>query len=91
MVARLRDVFEISCRVLDLAVESARAAGALGARMTGGGFGGSAVALVARKMVGRVQADVTKAFADAGLEEPAYLLATPGDAARVESVASSVG
>ena len=62
-----------------------------GARMTGGGFGGSAVALVARKAVGRVQADVTKAFADAGLEEPAYLVATPGDAARVESVPSSAG
>ena len=87
----MRDDFEISCRELDLAVESARAAGALGARMTGGGFGGSAVALVARKAVGRVQADVTKAFADAGLEEPAYLLATPGDAARVEHVPSSAG
>ena len=47
--ASMRDDFEISCRELDLAVESARAAGALGARMTGGGFGGSAVALVARR------------------------------------------
>ncbi len=44
----MRDDFEISCRELDLAVETARAAGALGARMTGGGFGGSAVALVPR-------------------------------------------
>ena len=46
--ASMRDDFEISCRELDLAVETARAAGALGARMTGGGFGGSAVALVPR-------------------------------------------
>ena len=36
----------MSCAELDLAVEAARAAGALGARMTGGGFGGSAIALV---------------------------------------------
>ncbi|MGA8247334.1 MAG: galactokinase, partial [Nocardioides sp.] len=42
----MRDDFEISCRELDLAVETARGAGALGARMTGGGFGGSAVVLV---------------------------------------------
>jgi galactokinase len=84
--ASMRDDFEISCRELDLAVESARSAGALGARMTGGGFGGSAVALVPRAAVEAVRTAVTKAFADAGLAEPAYLVATPGDAARVESV-----
>ena len=43
--ASMRDDFEISCPELDLAVETARAAGAVGARMTGGGFGGSAIAL----------------------------------------------
>lgn len=42
----LRDDFEVSCRELDVVVEAARSAGALGARMTGGGFGGSAIALV---------------------------------------------
>jgi galactokinase len=82
----MRDDFEISCRELDLAVESARSAGALGARMTGGGFGGSAVSLVARAEVDAVQAAVTRAFADAGLDHPAYLVATPAGAARVESV-----
>jgi galactokinase len=82
----MRDDFEISCRELDLAVESARSAGALGARMTGGGFGGSAVALVPRNQVERVEAAVTRAFADAGLSHPAYLVATPGDAARLESL-----
>ncbi len=40
--ASLRDDFEVSCRELDLAVQAAREAGALGARMTGGGFGGRA-------------------------------------------------
>jgi galactokinase len=81
----MRDDFEISCAELDLAVESARTAGALGARMTGGGFGGSAVALVPRAAVDAVETSVTRAFADAGFRDPAYLLATPGDAARVES------
>jgi galactokinase len=80
----MRDDFEISCRELDLAVETARGAGALGARMTGGGFGGSAVALLPRRAVERVQESVTRAFADARLTAPAYLIATPGDAARLE-------
>jgi galactokinase len=82
----MRDDFEISCRELDLAVETAPAAGALGARMTGGGFGGSAVGLVPEDAVEEVRRTVTAAFADAGLRLPAYLVATPGDAARVDSV-----
>jgi galactokinase len=80
----MRDDFEISCRELDLAVETAQSAGALGARMTGGGFGGSAVALVPRTELEQVQSGVTRAFADANLRHPAYLVATPGDAARIE-------
>ena len=44
--ASLRDDFRISCPELDLVVDTALAAGALGARMTGGGFGGSAIVLV---------------------------------------------
>ena len=82
----MRDDFEISCRELDLAVETARSAGALGARMTGGGFGGSALALVPGETMGAVRAAVSAAFADAELADPAYLVATPGDAARVDSV-----
>jgi galactokinase len=80
----MRDDFEISCRELDLAVESARAAGALGARMTGGGFGGSAVALAPADALERIHTAVTEAFAAAGVTTPAYLVATPGDAARVD-------
>jgi len=82
----MRDDFEISCRELDLAVETARDAGALGARMTGGGFGGSAVALVPRAALAATQEAVTAAFADAALTPPAFLVATPGDAARIDSV-----
>jgi galactokinase len=82
----MRDDFEISCRELDLAVETARSAGALGARMTGGGFGGSAVALVPGEVQAGVRAAVSAAFANAELAEPAYLVATPSDGARVDSV-----
>jgi galactokinase len=81
----MRDDFEISCRELDLVVETARASGALGARMTGGGFGGSAIVLVPSSSVDGVRRAVTAAFGDAGLREPAHLVATPGDAARVDS------
>jgi galactokinase len=82
--ASMRDDFEISSPELDLAVDRARSAGALGARMTGGGFGGSAVALVPSDSVEATQESVTAAFADAGLLRPACLVVTPGDSARVE-------
>ncbi|QTE29995.1 galactokinase [Pengzhenrongella sicca] len=73
--ASLRDDYEVSCLELDLAVEAARAAGALGARMTGGGFGGSAIALVERARVDAVAAAVAAAFAAQGLTPPAFLVA----------------
>jgi len=80
----MRDDFEISCAELDLAVETARAAGALGSRMTGGGFGGSAVALVAVDDAPTVQQAVTEAFGHAGHRPPAFLAVTPGESARLE-------
>ena len=80
--ASLRDVFAISCPELDVAVDSARAAGALGARMTGGGFGGSAIALVDAGSVGAVADAVAASFAAQGWRAPLFLSATPGPAAR---------
>lgn len=74
--ASLRDDYEVSCRELDLVVSTAVQAGALGARMTGGGFGGSAIALVTADAVGQVAQAVADAFADAGLRAPAFLVAT---------------
>ncbi|MEU8684257.1 galactokinase [Streptomyces sp. NPDC048611] len=68
--ASLRDDFRISCRELDLAVDTADAAGALGARMTGGGFGGSAIVLVEEAAAPAVGAAVTEAFAAAGHAAP---------------------
>ncbi len=73
----LRDDYEVSCRELDLVVEAAAAAGALGARMTGGGFGGSAIALVRAGTEQAVAGSVAAAFAAAGLPAPEILLAPP--------------
>jgi len=66
----LRDDYEVSCAELDTAVETAVAAGAVAARMTGGGFGGSALALVPTEAVERVDRAVTDAFATAGFGPP---------------------
>ncbi|WP_299520771.1 galactokinase [uncultured Serinicoccus sp.] len=74
----LRDDYEVSCRELDLAVDAALQAGAAGARMTGGGFGGSALALVRRGDVEDVAAAVHEAFLAEGLQAPHLLRATPG-------------
>jgi galactokinase len=80
----MRDDFEISCLELDLAVDTARAAGALGARMTGGGFGGSAVSLVRTDDLGRVRDAVDAAFRAAQLRPPGFLVVEAGAAARLE-------
>jgi galactokinase len=63
--ASLRDDFEVSCAELDLVVDAALATGAHGARMTGGGFGGSAIALVSRDQVERVTSRVLEALPQA--------------------------
>ncbi len=73
--ASLRDDYEVSCAELDLAVSVARASGALGARMTGGGFGGSAIALVEAGSVKRVATAIADAFAAAGFTSPVFLVA----------------
>ncbi|MGW9072632.1 galactokinase, partial [Streptomyces yangpuensis] len=64
------------------AVAAAVAAGALGARMTGGGFGGSVIALVPAAAAGSVARTVTDAFAAAGFAAPAVLEALPSPGAR---------
>lgn len=74
----LRDDYEVSCAELDLAVDAALQAGALGARMTGGGFGGSAIALVASDGVDRVGDAVDVAFRAARLTGPVVTVAVAG-------------
>jgi len=80
--ASMRDDFEISVPELDLAVDTARSAGAVGARMTGGGFGGAAIALVDRELVPSVTAAVEAAFAEAGFGAPHIFTVHPSDGAR---------
>ncbi|QNN53631.1 galactokinase [Nocardioides mesophilus] len=79
--ASLRDDFRISCEELDVAVEAATGAGALGARMTGGGFGGSAVALVRREDAEPVGEACRRAFADHDWPEPHVFAVEPSPGA----------
>ncbi|MFD8201590.1 galactokinase [Streptomyces sp. NPDC059701] len=80
--ASLRDDFRISCPELDLVVDTALEAGALGARMTGGGFGGSAIVLVEAADVDGVTKAVEEAFAAAGFTTPRVFEAVPAAGAR---------
>ena len=76
--ASLRDDYEVSCRELDLVVETTLQSGALGARMTGGGFGGSAIAIVPADQAQVVERRVTEAFTIADLPSPRSFAATAG-------------
>jgi galactokinase len=73
----MRDDFEISCPELDLAVDTSRASGAIGARMTGGGFGGSAIALTPVGQEQQVRDAVVRSFAEAGFTAPDIFTVTP--------------
>ncbi|MGK3955017.1 galactokinase [Arthrobacter sp. R4] len=75
--ASMRDDFEISCPELDLAVDISRANGAIGARMTGGGFGGAAIALTPAEVEQQVRAAVERAFSEAGHKAPDIFTVTP--------------
>ena len=80
--ASMRDDFEITTPALDLAASTAVEAGAIGARMTGGGFGGAVIALVATERAADVAASITAAFARAGFTAPSLSSVTPSDGAR---------
>ncbi|MEV1168665.1 galactokinase [Nonomuraea sp. NPDC049784] len=77
----LRDQYEVSSPELDVAVEAAIRGGARGARMTGGGFGGSAIALVPVDRLPAVEESVSNAFAEHGFQTPRFLPATPAPGA----------
>jgi galactokinase len=66
----MRDDFEISIDELDCAVETAMAVGAVGARMTGGGFGGAAIALIHSSKVAELKSAVGEAFEARGFSKP---------------------
>ena len=79
----MRDDFEISIPELDLAVETSVKTGAIASRMTGGGFGGAAIAVISRDLFSSLEADVTAAFATAGFGQPnIFTVAASAGAAR---------
>ena len=75
----LRDLYEVTTPELDSAFT---AAGELGARMTGGGFGGAVIALIPRSAVESTAQAIYDAAASRGFPEPTFLVARPGDGAR---------
>ncbi|GAA3227745.1 galactokinase [Actinocorallia longicatena] len=78
----LRDQYEVSWPEADTAVDTAVRAGARGARMVGGGFGGSVIALVHRDRIETVQQAVTAAYTAKGWRTPLYLEAVAAEGAR---------
>jgi galactokinase len=83
--ASLRDDFEVSTPELDSAVDAALAAGACAARMTGGGFGGSVLAIAETAAVGAVNEAVRAAFAAAGFDDPdVFAVQVAGGARRLD-------
>ncbi|MFL6044141.1 MAG: galactokinase [Propionibacteriaceae bacterium] len=78
----MRDDFEITVPQVDLAVETARSSGALGARMTGGGFGGCIIGLVELGDSERIGEAIVESFAAAGYGPPVYFTAVPSTGAQ---------
>ena len=78
----LRDQFGVSWPQADEAVAAVIDAGGAGARMTGGGFGGCVVALVAAERTGQVRGVVTERFARCGWPAPCFLDGVPSDGGR---------
>lgn len=78
----LREEFQVSWQEADAVVDAALAAGALGARLTGGGFGGCVIALMPADRAAGVREAVTDRFASSGWPEPRYLDGAPSAGAR---------
>jgi galactokinase len=81
----LKEDYNVSCPELDLAVDAANATGALGARMVGGGFGGSAIALLKREDIEKAKERVNKAFAINGFKAPRFFVSLPSQGAQIAS------
>jgi galactokinase len=81
--ASLRDDYNVSCPELDIAVAASIEAGALGARMVGGGFGGSAIALVKKTEIEKTKSAVIAAFANKGFKAPRFFESLPSQGAEL--------
>src|SRR5699024_10009916 len=77
----LREDYEVPVPPPGPAVDAARAAGAHGARVTGGGFGGSTIALVEAEQAEQVASAIASAFAEQGFASPEFFLALPSEGA----------
>ena len=82
--ASLRDDYKVSAVELDVAVDAALSAGALGARMTGGGFGGSVIALIPAAATDRLADLVTEQFSTRFSSVPTVRSVSPADGARID-------
>ena len=83
----LRSLFEVSVPELDLIVDTARdlvGKGVYGARMTGGGFGGTALVLVAPPRIDDVRTSISSAFEKAFGRTPATWMAHTDDGVRID-------
>ncbi|CAB4536641.1 unannotated protein [freshwater metagenome] len=81
--ASLRDDYNVSCPELNAAVDASLSAGALGARMVGGGFGGSAIALIKAAQVRQTIAAVEKVFAENKFKAPRFFTSLPSQGAEI--------
>jgi galactokinase len=87
----LRDLYQVSCRELDLMVESASGLpGYYGGRMTGGGFGGSTVNLVSSAEAEVFREEIAKRYREQTGISPEIYICSPADGARMEQKATPV-
>jgi galactokinase len=80
--ASMRDDYRITIAELDVAADALDAAGALGARMTGGGFGGCVIALIPQSRAADAASAVEREFARRGFRAPAHFVTRPSAGAR---------
>ena len=83
--ASLRDDYTVSCSELDTAVEASLTAGALGSRMVGGGFGGSAIALIQASKTTETIKGIEKAFSSKRFKAPRFFTSLPSQGAELLS------
>jgi len=82
----LRDDYAVSCPELDVAVDASLAAGAMGSRMVGGGFGGSAIALIKASDTQKTKDAVLAAFDKNGFKKPRFFTSLPSAGASASLV-----
>lgn len=83
----LRDDYAVSCPELDTAVDASLSVGALGSRMVGGGFGGSAIALVKAEDVAKTRDAISAAFEARGFKKPRFFTSLPSAGASATRLA----